>query len=1081
MAEGGAAQDRPKASSLLLHRRERLVLAMGPQVEGLLDVLFARDIVSLEERESIVCGRTPYDAARQLLCIVGSKGEDAATELVGALARAALIQVPPGFELRTDQADADATTSTGFATADDATAADATAADATAADATADDANAATLVAVPSPPDGALAAMRLHHLALVDKLDDVDVLAEQLVLDGVLSHEDRDRVTLPQQTRQQNVRKLLNLIHTKGEAAAAAFLRCVDVKAVAEKDYFPSPVEAYKTKLRRHHEDGSQSLQMYSHLGHLALDDIYTETQLHALPTAADEEPLVLTLDTLLPPPPAVAGNGADAGRRPGPPGKDVVILSGGAGSGKSVLVQKLRREWSKGAAYAEFEFLFSFSCSHLNHVKKEICLRDLLFNNCCCPDACPDKVFEYVLRHPERTLLVFDAMDEFRRDMAGGDDDVAVCASPEGAAFAFTLVANVLRGNLLKGAKKIVTSRTNSDVKVMLETHVGRNVVASGFSKDAVMAYLSKRREGAASRTTEQLLKSDPNIYSLCQIPLYCWIVSQCHGLLRQPQPPQHQAAPAGAPDSSLTITEIYLSMLEVCLCHSRPQRDHEAVFGASLPLLLKLGSLAQKALLESETSFSSSRLKEHGLTEEDFAYGFLIKSQSYRGFGTEDVFVFMHVTFQAFFAALLLVLSADRGVRDMLGHFPNFSRATPWRRLAPACVVGWQRRNQCRKLTDSEKSNLQLVSQFLSGLLSERQSAALSKMVDRGGGALRRKRGALRAHLCRCLRVHLEDLAASVRLTRRDMVSYRGHLTCDFLWVVCCAHEFGDEAVARRLARDMPSYMKLNYASVGPAHCTHLAFVLRHARSAVSAMLDNNHIEDLGLHQLLPCLHKLDQLRVSSNRITDDGIRMLVPELIKHNTLKNLVLFKNSLTDVIVPDLAKFIERSSTIEQLMLGGNEFTGAGAVLLADALKRNRSVKIVGLWGNAIGDRGAVAFAEVLEQNTPLAWLSLVGNGIGNEGVRRLSEALLKNSILQDLWLGENSLTDEEALILADVIRGKMHLEQLWLNKNKFTVLGAEAIASALKDNTCLKCVVLRDNDIPYDEYVKIQDKDSRIE
>ncbi|CAN0087540.1 unnamed protein product [Lampetra fluviatilis] len=56
-------------------------------------------------------------------------------------------------------------------------------------------------------------------------------------------------------------------------------------------------------------------------------------------------------------------------------------------------------------------------------------------------------------------------------------------------------------------------------------------------------------------------------------------------------------------------------------------------------------------------------------------------------------------------------------------------------------------------------------------------------------------------------------------------------------------------------------------------------------------------------------------------------------------------------------------------------------------------------------------------------------------------------------------LGENSLTDEEALILADVIRGKMHLEQLWLNKNKFTVLGAEAIASALKDNTCLKCVV----------------------
>ncbi|CAN0087474.1 unnamed protein product [Lampetra planeri] len=1041
MAEGGAAQDRPKASSLLLHRRERLVLAMGPQVEGLLDVLFARDIVSLEERESIVCGRTPYDAARQLLCIVSSKGEDAAAELVGALARAALIQVPPGFELRTDQADADATTSTCFATA---------------ADATADNANAATLVAVPSPPDGALAAMRLHHLALVDKLDDVDVLAEQLVLDGVLSHEDRDRVTLPQQTRQQNVRKLLNLIHTKGEAAAAAFLCCVDVKAVAEKDYFPSPVEAYKTKLRRHHEDGSQSLQMYSHLGHLALDDIYTETQLHALPTAADEEPFVLTLDTLLPPPPAVAGNGADAGRRPGPPGKDVVLLSGDAGSGKSVLVQKLRREWSKGAAYAEFEFLFSFSCSHLNHVKKEICLRDLLFNNCCCPDACPDKVFEYVLRRPDRTLLVFDAMDEFRRDMAGGGDgDVAVCASPEGAAPAFTLVANVLRGNLLKGAKKVVTSRTNSDVKVMLETHVGRNVVASGFSKDAVMAYLSKRREGAASRATEQLLKSDPNIYSLCQIPLYCWIVSQCHGLLRQPQPqpPQHQAAPAGAPDSSLTITEIYLSMLEVCLCHSRPQRDREAVFGASLPLLLKLGSLAQKALLESETSFSSSRLKEHGLTEEDLAYGFLIKSQSYRGFGTEDVFVFMHVTFQAFFAALLLVLSADRSARDVLGHFPNFSRATPWRRLAPACVVGWQRRNQCRKLIDSEKSNLQLVSQFLSGLLSERHSATLLKMVDRGGGAFKRKRGALRAHLRRCLRVHLEDLAASVRLTRRDMASYRGHLTCDFLWVVCCAHEFGDEAVARRLARDVPSFVKLNYALVGPAHCTHLAFVLRHARSAVSAELDNNHIEDLGLHQLLPCLHKLDQLRVSSNRITDDGIRVLLPELMKHNTLKYLGLFKNSLTDVIAPDLAKFIEKSSTIEQLKLGGNEFTGAGAVLLADALKRNRSVKIVGL----------------------------VGNGIGNEGVRRLSEALLKNSTLQDLWLGENSLTDEEAFILADAIRGKMHLEQLWLNKNKFTVLGAEAIASALKDNTCLKCVVLRDNDIPYDEYVKIQDKDSRIE
>ncbi|XP_015428127.1 PREDICTED: nucleotide-binding oligomerization domain-containing protein 2 [Myotis davidii] len=129
-----------------------------------------------------------------------------------------------------------------------------------------------------------------------------------------------------------------------------------------------------------------------------------------------------------------------------------------------------------------DFLFVFPFSCRQLQRLAKPLSVRALLFEHCCWPDLGQEEVYQFLLAHPERVLLTFDGFDEFRFRFTDGERH----CSPTEPTSVQNLLFNLLQGNLLKNARKLLTSRPDA-VSAGLRRYVRAELHLRGFSEDAV------------------------------------------------------------------------------------------------------------------------------------------------------------------------------------------------------------------------------------------------------------------------------------------------------------------------------------------------------------------------------------------------------------------------------------------------------------------------------------------------------------------------------------------------------------------------------------------------------------------
>lgn len=82
--------------------------------------------------------------------------------------------------------------------------------------------------------------------------------------------------------------------------------------------------------------------------------------------------------------------------------------------------------------------------------------------------------------------------------------------------------------------------------------------------------------------------------------------------------------------------------------------------------------------------------------------------------------------------------------------------------------------------------------------------------------------------------------------------------HAMPGFVWLIKCIYEMQESEIAKNaMARLEIEHLKLIYCNIGPVECTALAYVLRYLQNPVGIQLDFNSVGDVGLEQLLPCLH--------------------------------------------------------------------------------------------------------------------------------------------------------------------------------------------------------------------------------
>ncbi|CAJ1049123.1 nucleotide-binding oligomerization domain-containing protein 2 [Xyrichtys novacula] len=852
-----------------------------------------------------------------------------------------------------------------------------------------------------------------------------DVL-QTLVSSGHFSSADCNEVLLPLYTPSQQARRLLDHVRAKGESAVNSLLQYVQQKQEfgsslkLEESSLSKEFIRYQKKLSSSLSAQSCFLSTYGRTSHMPLDDIYTEGLLELAHDSADVHGS-LSLEDIVG---AVGTVNEEA---------DTVLVSGEAGSGKSTLLQRLHLLWAQGAALQNFLLLFPFSCRGLNSEHRELSVQELLFQHCCWPDREQDEIFQFIQDHPHLILFTFDGLDELKQSFS---DEYRICC-PTQRVPVHILLFNLIQGSLMKGVQKVVTSRPEA-VGPVLRTHFRKEVFLKGFSPSGIDCFVKKHHKdpSVAAKVLESL-QSNTALLGLCHSPVLCWIVSQCHKELL--------GCGEGSPQ---TMTDVYLMILQHFLQH---QSSTKYTTGSTWlqehkETVLRLGHLAFGGIKTSCYVFSGTELETSGLTEKDVSLGFLIQSRDL-SFAQNKCFEFLHVTLQCFFAALYVVVSnnTDQSMIQKLFELRDMRETNQSSICFMTCLPSSEKPEQASETT-AETPNLQITATFVSGLLSQRHQSLWIPCCP--SAVMKKRTRQVWRYLSKGMQKHFKSIPQPVEGEKKSM-----HAMPGFVWLIKCIYEMQESQIAKDVMSKLEvDHLKLTYCNIGPVECTALAYVLRHLKNPVGLQLDNNSVGDVGVEQLLPCMHICNSLYLRNNNITDEGICKLISKGIQCENFRKIALFNNKLTDACTLHFSHLLKTKQDFLSIRLGNNNITAEGAKHLAEGLKVNHSLQYLGLWGNKLGDPGAEALASALESSNTLVWLSLVGNGVGSVG----------------------------ACALANIIKNSASLEELWLTENCITRPGVECLIEALQHNTNVKSVWLRNNDLTLEEVEEMAQREPRL-
>ncbi|XP_072139585.1 nucleotide-binding oligomerization domain-containing protein 1 isoform X2 [Mobula birostris] len=882
--------------------------------------------------------------------------------------------------------------------------------------------------------------LKIHREVLVGRMTNTECVLSNLQKHHYISNEEAE-LSQQQPTQAAKVRQILDLVQSKGEETAEYFLYILyqadeiypDLSQwLKEIQYQPSEhiqaksviitdtVCQYIQKIKQDLRQDTRFVTSYVRKEDILLEDTYTDTLMELINAVNETIGTISHLEDLF----------GDTGIIN--EDAETVFVTGDAGVGKTILLQRLQNLWSKSELCADIKFFFKFRCRLFNSFKEEdkICLRDLLFKYNCYPDKDDDEIFSYIRQHPATVLFTLDGFDEINVD--GDLSDIPDVSSPFEPTHPVTLLLNLLRGKLLKGSKKLLTARTGTNLPLRM---VRRRVTLKGFSKEHLLGYLKKFFKNKADQTLVLTqLEANPHLCSLCSVPLFCWIIFKCYEHFQSSSSPQQLL-------DYVTLTDIYLLMLEVFLNRStkvalnKQSKSQNETFKAKKCTLMRLGKLARRGIENNNFIFSQEEITAADISEEDLQLGFIKTAGHYDGCGSQSTYEFLHLTLQSFFTAFALVADEEINARETIKIFAKCDNHMIGARVNSLLLhcLGYNSHQGKEQLDMNE--HLQFTILFLCGLLSKAKRDFFKHLSS--SRSIQKKRSALKSYLAERVETHLKILPkAPFQGFSRVQALPR------FIWLLRYIFETQSEAVASLAARGIyADYIKLTFCNAFSADCSAIANVLRHRKKMIGLELDNNNINDYGVKELVPCFNKLTVVRLSVNMVTDDGAKVLAEELIKYKIIKYLGLYRNQITDVGAEYIAKIIEECPSLHTLKIGLNKLTSVGGKLLAQAIQKNKAFKDLGMWGNRIGDLGAVAFAETLRNHPSI----------------------------QELRLTENQLNDDAALIFAESLGVNRNLLHLWLINNKITTVGVKHFLEVLPKNSTIKEICLNGNSISAEE------------
>ena len=708
------------------------------------------------------------------------------------------------------------------------------------------------------------------------------------------------------------------------------------------------------------------------------------------------------------------------------------ILIVGRPGIGKTLFCTKFMRDWASDRLFDEtqnselrFDVAFLVKFRRLNSTA-ELNLRELLDKSEFSTNM-NDVVWNYIRENPSRVLFIFDGIDEFSARKNIQEDDSIYKDTAEEKMPLHALYTKITSGKLLDGVTVLTTIRPTA-VSCVRDLKFSRVVEILGFSPRQVKNYVEKYTgdDKGAGETIWQHISNNLNLFSLCYIPVNCFIICSCLLYMLQNFCSNSIHGLASLPTK---LTDIYSFAVKLIFFrHSNRYRNktdvQDEIFKKFDELaeevkgdFKKLGTIAFKGIKEGRLTFESdevTNLEDCGLLHRlpD------LKPEAKRPFEKPKAqYCFQHLTIQEFFAA--------KHVTDNMGEA------------------------ELREFVSSHIADgaWQVVLQFVAGLLSERDEPALTDIFT--------------------------NLLPVSTYEKEDQELDPSILTCwpskedaNLALTLChCLYEIDadDSAVQNKVREIGFNAVVFEDCQIGPVDCTAIVNFLKKQNEILMINLRDNKIGCLGCKEICKVFSdgncKLSSLGLGRNIATDEGVEYLA-EALKHSNCKlhSLDLSGNYLTNEVVKYLAEALNYSNCkLNSLNLTGNYLTNEGVKYLAEALKdSNCELNSLNLTGNYLTDEGVKYLAEGLkDSNCKLNSLNITKSNLTNEGVNCLAEALKDSncSTLNSLNLTYNKFTDEGAKCLAEALKdSNCKLNSLDISQNNVTDKGVKYLAEALKDS-----------------------------
>lgn len=381
-----------------------------------------------------------------------------------------------------------------------------------------------------------------------------------------------------------------------------------------------------------------------------------------------------------------------------------VIAVLGKAGQGKSHWARTVSYTWARGQL-PQYDFVFYVPCHCLDLPGDTYHLRDLLCPPSLQPLAMDEEVFDFIMRQPDRVLLILDAFEELEAQdglLYGPYGPL----SPEPCSLR-GLLAGIFQRKLLRGCTLLLTARPRGRLAQSLSKADAIFEVPS-FSTKQAQTYMRHYFENSGTAGNEDkalgLLEGQPFLFTHSHSPVLCSAACQlAKALLEQGTETQLPC----------TLTGLYVGLIGPAAQNSPPGALVELA-----KLAWELGRRHQSTL--QETQFSSVEVKTWAVTQ-----GLMQQTLG----TTEAQLAFSSFLLQCFLGAVWLAQCNE--IKDK--ELPQYLALTP-RKKRP--YDNW----------------LECVPRFLAGLVFQPRAHCLGVLVEPAVAAVAdRKRKVLTRYLKR------------------------------------------------------------------------------------------------------------------------------------------------------------------------------------------------------------------------------------------------------------------------------------------------------------------------------------------